>query len=274
MRSPGAITPSTPHHHIGESPLQNSFTPQEDSYQRGLFTHPPGQSLYQASPPVTQPSPHVGAAFQASTPSQIPAFHQRPHPLPSADSHTPAFHSPPQGHPTSFQTGSPHSFPSRIQSIDKPPPSSSPFQPPHLTSGSIETHPSRASISQCPPELATVRALEQGPPELNSIEPPSGPASLMHETRDDLVYSVSTGHAQSNPFSVDFLLRDRPSNLPVDGEFTPEQQQGTNLDRLVVFPIPASIFTSCVCPQAIKYIRSIAVVLRMSVILTATVLNR
>lgn len=71
-----------------------------------------------------------------------------------------------------------------------------------------------------------MRGLEQGPPELNPIETQSGP-SLMRESRDDLVYSVSTEHAPSNPFSVDFLLRDRPSNLPVDGgEFTPEQQQG------------------------------------------------
>ncbi len=223
MRSPGAITSSTPHHHIGEGTLQSSFAPQEDLYQRGLFTHPSGQSpLYQASPSVTQQSPHIGS-FQASAPSQIQAFQQRPHTLPSADAHTPAFHSPPQGHPTSFQAGSPHSFPSQIANIDKPPGSSSPFQPPHLTTGSIEAHPPRASITQGPPEL-TLRGLEQGPPELNSQ-----PSALIHESRDNLGYSVSTGHAQSNPFSVDFLLRDRPSNLPVDEEFTSEQQQGKNM---------------------------------------------
>ncbi len=226
MRSPGTIAQSTPRHHIQESPLQNSYAPQEDSYQTGIFTHPSGQALYQVSP-GSQQSAHIGS-FQASTPSQMPVFHQQLHPLSSANAHTPAFHSQPQGHPTTFQAASPHHFPPRLSNIDKPPTSSSPFQPLHniITGGQIEALPRRASIDQCPPELSA-RRLEQRPPELRALETQSG-TTLMHESRDGLGYPVSTGHAQSNPFSMDFLLRDRPSNLPVDGEFTsePQQQQG------------------------------------------------
>ena len=223
MHSPGTIAPSTTRHHIQESPLQNSYTPREDSYQASLFTHPSGQTLYQVSP-CSQQSAHIGS-FQASTPSQMSAFHQQQlHPLSSANAHTPAFHSPPQGLPTAFQAPSQHHFPPRLSNIDKPPTSSSPFQPLHnITGGQIEALPPRASIGQCPPELSA-RRLEQRPPELSALETQSG-TTLMHESRDGLGYSVSTGHAQSNPFSVDFLLRDRPSNIPVDGEFTSEPQQ-------------------------------------------------
>lgn len=194
MHSPGPVTPNNAHHPLQETAIQNTFTPKEDAYQRGIFAAPPtAQSGYQVSPNTQQQSGHMGT-YEGTSPSPMHTYHQPTHSL-STDSHTPAFQSPPQGLSTAYQSGMEGS-----NDFQRTPSSSSPFQPPRLIEGSLDHRP---------PELVA-----------GSVEPSSG--GLISETRDGLGYTVTGGHAHSSPFSVDFLLRDRST---VDGELSSNQQQ-------------------------------------------------
>jgi len=178
------VLPSPANHHIHESPLQNSFSPQEDSFQRNLYNQQQQQPVYQVSPGT-----QAGLGnFPGGAPSPMQSYHQQVMPT---EAHTPAFQSSPPTLAAGFQAAN------TTQQFQKTvtPTSTSPFQPQQLP---LETHG---------PEL--------GRPQ---IEPQAN--DLLQ--REEL--SFSTSHAPSNPFSMDYLLRDRPN---ADGEFSTEQTPGT-----------------------------------------------
>ena len=205
MQSPNSMAPSNTHHSIQSSPLHSSFSSQhshDGSYQpQGAIVSPRGhQTIYQPSPVDNSPQSVHLSPFPAGSPSplHIGGFRQPQPSTISPEAHTPAFQTPAQGIsclPTACQGGldnnsteSSSSF-SQIQNIDGSTAidavHSSPFQTAQIIGGGAPIH--------------THGIHQSGSP-----------------TEGTIGYGMGTGHhihqqqTEPRPFSVDFLLRDRP----------------------------------------------------------------